>query len=939
MCQTEFDLSTGLVPVSEFLGWQNPLLYSVSDSLLALGCELASSLVVVPTTNSGRRLRMLLSSAGSSGGGVISPHVVAPSHLFQVEGVASRQEVLWAWVRAVQQIDVDEFPHLLPNHVAGSTKGFRSALALAKQMVALRDRLADGDVSFRDAGFHSVEKERWVELDRLESVMLQNLSKWNLRDPVLAKREKAKKPDLPAGVKSVIVACVPDPTSLALRALKAFLDRDIPVKVLIHAPEEEADSFNDWGIPETSEWTQKSIPFPDWEKRFHIVDSASEATESCIHIVGENQTESDELALALCDPSFGVALGKSFEQAGWPLFDPEGKSLAGVGIMRLLRVMCDLLREQAPFSALQELVRLPGAEIFLPTDVTRHHAAKLMDELQLKHLPETVKEAQNLTSKKEAKEVISTVGEHFLKLKGGLSLDVFRSWLTQWLELTDDANVGTANAAASQLTEVLDAADRLQNFDEKLPAAEVFEMMTEALQSVRASENRDQTALDVQGWLEISYDAASHLVLAGMHEECVPDGAVDDVFVPDSLCQNLGLRDSAGRFARDAFLLQGALCSREGRGRVDAIVARFNDAGEARKPSRLLMRAKGKELASIVQHLFAESSSATSKGGAWQRDWILDLPQVDNPYLGESPHKISPSALSDYLNCPLRFYLKRVLKMNRYESRKQEMSAMDFGNLCHEVLEGFGKDSAIKDSVDHKEICEYLFESLDRQLGLLYGADLNLPLMVQLESARERLRAFAERQAEERSNGWCIVETELAVGRKNQPLEWILGGHPLMMTVDRVDRNEDGNGWRVWDYKTSGKAKLPMDQHLRSWNEKENRPLLGDLIIPPKKRSEHRWAELQLPIYAAFIQEHFKTDELPQVGYINLPRTVGDVGFEAWAGFDQSLLDSAMTWAEAAIQQIKAGAFHEVAELSSKELEWDDFAELAPDGLDAAFGI
>ena len=122
-----------------------------------------------------------------------------------------------------------------------------------------------------------------------------------------------------------------------------------------------------------------------------------------------------------------------------------------------------------------------------------------------------------------------------------------------------------------------------------------------------------------------------------------------------------------------------------------------------------------------------------------------------------------------------------------------------------------------------------------------------------------------------------------------------------MMTVDRVDRNEDGNSWRVWDYKTSGKAKLPMDQHLRPWNEKENRPLLGDLIVPLKKRSEHRWAELQLPIYAAFIQEHFKTDELPQVGYINLPRTVGDVGFEAWGGFDQSLLDSAMTWAEAAI--------------------------------------
>jgi len=790
MIQAEFDLSSGLTPAREFLGWERSLLHSVSERLLSLEGDLASTLVVVPTTNSGRRLRMLLSSGGSSGGGVLSPHVIAPNHLFQVEGVASRQESLWAWVRTIQQMNVEDFPHLLPNHVTGSTKGFRSALALARQMLALRDQLADGDASFRDAGFLSVEKERWEELDRLEFAMLQYLSKWNLRDTVLAKREKAK-------------------------------------KVLIHAPESEADSFDDWGKPRTEVWIDKSIPFANWEKRFHVVDSATEAAEACIQIVSKNETESDGLALALCDPTFGVSLEKSFAEVGWPLFDPEGKSLTSSGMMRLLRVLCELAREPAPFSALQELVRLPGAEIFLPEDITRHHAAKLMDDLQLKHLPETVKEAQELTSNKEAKLIITTVGNHFFKLKEGSVLEELRPWLVQWLEVTNDKCLGTAKAAEPRIAEVLDAVERLQSFDERLPAIEIFEMMVESLQSAKATSNRDQTALDVQGWLEISYDPAPHLILAGMHEECVPDGAVDDIFVPDSLRQNLGLRDSAGRFARDAFLLQGALCSREQGGRVDALVARFSDTGEVRKPSRLLMREKGKVLADIVQHLFAEPSSISSNGGPWQRDWALHLPQVENPYLSDPPRRISPSALGDYLHCPLRFYLKRILKMNRYESGKQEMNAMDFGNLCHSVLEAFGKDSAIKDSLDHLEIRDYLFQTLDRKLESLYGDDLNLPLMVQSESARERLRAFAEKQAEERAAGWHIVEAELAVGQKGYPLEWELGGHPLTMIVDRIDRHEDGNRWSVWDYKTSGKASKPEDQHLKLWDERENRPLLG----------------------------------------------------------------------------------------------------------------
>ena len=917
------------LPDREFLGWDQPLLDSVTTWLLGRREELSRMLVVVPTSNSGRRLRMRLSADG----GVLSPHVMPPSRLFEVDGAATRQESLWAWVDVIRQMDVEDFPHLFPSHAPGSTRGFSAALALARQMVTLRDMLADGDADFRDAQNQSPEKDRWQELATLETRMLKCLGAWKLRDAVLAKREKARAPDLPAGVNRIVIACVPDPTLLASRALENLLAAGVPVTVLIHAPASEADSFDPWGTPLSDSWAQREIDIPDWPQRLHVVDSSTEAAEVCEQAFAGHQSSSDNAALALCDATFAPALKTTFADAGWPLFDPDGSSLADTGIIRMLRVMRDLSGRGQSFEALRECVRLPGAEMFLPEKTSRHWAAGKMDELHLDHLPETLADALFLASDQQ-KPILKSITARLDELQPGKLAGTLRAWLSEWLTATDEA---VAMAAEAGLAEALDAVERLESHGEKPRPEEVFEMLAESVQAARAPAERADTVLDLQGWLEISYDPAPHLVLAGMHEECVPDGSSDDAFVPDSLREKLGLRDSRGRFARDAFLLQSALKSRAESGRVDAVVARFNDAGEARKPSRLLMRQRGAELAALVTHLFAESTSGKTTGGAWQRDWTLDLPTVDNPYASDPPNSISPSAIKDYLNCPLRFFLKRILKMQPFESGKREMNAMDFGNICHHAVDAFGKDASLRDSTDAAEIYAGLSELLDDEVRKSYGTRINLPLMVQVESARERLRAFADRQAADRAGGWCIVETELRVSADD--VLWQIDGHPVKMMIDRIDRHEDGTRWRVWDYKTSGKAKAPEDQHLVTWREQENRPLLGELIPAGGRKKERRWADVQLPLYAAFVQQHYNTGELPQVGYISLPRAVTDVAFCPWDKFDQATLDHAMTWAVGAVEKIRAGEFGQAAIFPANERDWDDFAELAPDGLAAAFGL
>ena len=922
------------VPDRVFLGWDVPLLEAVTDFLLADPEALPETLVVVPTSNSGRRLRQELSGQGR---GVLAPQVAAPRRLFEVNGCASSVQALWAWVRTMQSINVSDFPSLFPNHVDGTLRGFRPALALANKFVRLRDHLADADRGFRDALDMSPEKNRWKDLCVLENWMLDRLKSWRLGDPVTAKRNRANAPELPVGVNRIVVAGVADPSLLALKALGKHLANGVPVTVLVHAPDSESAGFDAWGLPDVEAWNRRTIVFPDWQSRMHLVDDASEAGRKTVELFGSGNISSDGAALGLCDQTLATALEGTMNEAGWRVYDPEGGSAVDSGFGRLLSCCAELLGEPRLFEPLRELVRIPGVEFLLPDDVNRNRAAKLMDALHDEHLPETVGDAIFLADSR-AESVMKSVTKALDSLCGDGWVSTLQVWLTGWL---GGAGREFAKHAEPTLADVLDAIIHLIERGEKVTPQEAMEMLFAAMKSVRIPDASSNSVLDMQGWLELAYDSAPHLILAGMHEGCVPDGTGEDEFLPDQLKSELGMRDGRGRSARDAFLLTSVVSVREQQdgGRVDILVARFNDMGEARKPSRLLMRCPDQELADVVKKLFEESGASDSHVGPWTRDWTLGFPEKENPYAVTSPKALSPSAIKDYLNCPLRFFLKRVIKMDAFDAGKREMDALDFGNLCHGVLEVFGNDTGIRDAVDADEIEAYLLSTLDAHVEKIYGKNIGLPVIVQTESARERLRAFSKCQAQRRTEGWRIMHSEFQVG--GEGVSWSFAGHPVRMMVDRIDMHEESGNWAVWDYKTTGNAKSPEEQHLKSWREAEQKIVLGDLFPRKDNRSKYdrRWADVQLPLYAVFVQNHFSGGVLPEIGYINLPRAVGNVGFSSWKGFDEQILESALEWGKAAVEKIISGEFRHAAEITGMERDWDDFSELAPDGLAAAFGL
>jgi ATP-dependent helicase/nuclease subunit B len=286
---------------------------------------------------------------------------------------------------------------------------------------------------------------------------------------------------------------------------------------------------------------------------------------------------------------------------------------------------------------------------------------------------------------------------------------------------------------------------------------------------------------------------------------------------------------------------------------------------------------------------------------------------------------VSVTALKRWLRCPLRFYLQHVLGMEAVDPAKSEMDAFDFGTLCHGALEAMAREPSLHDCTAAEVLREFLLADFDRRMRARYGRELTLPLLVQQESARQRLARAAEVQAQERAAGWVIT----AVERK---FELPVGGSVIAGKIDRIERHEASGAWRVLDYKTSDTAVDPADAHLRSLRREEQVPAWMRWTGGTRPRV---WADLQLPLYRRVLAAEAGGAPV-ECAYFNLPKAAGETGLRVWADFTPALESSAWDCAQGVIAAIEAGEFWPPRELSGRDAELDEFAALFHGGAAAS---
>ncbi|MGI8602825.1 MAG: PD-(D/E)XK nuclease family protein [Verrucomicrobiales bacterium] len=928
-------------PTLCFLGWDRPLLSGVVEHLTGSWAggllDLSRLLVIVPTRQAARRLREALAlHAAEKRAGVLPPITLTPDSFLRAcvpsnFRMASELQSLVAWAQALISSDLEELPAAFP--VAPNEMSWAWALPVAESLLEARRILGENGLSFADAARKLIdgEGERWEQLALLEDRCLARLSEASLVDAGAAKAASARQPAWPFEVGRFVIAGVPDPVPLAWEALKnAAAQAALPVDILIQAPQDRAASFDEWGRPDESHWTTCEIPIPNFATNVHIAASPASQAEVAARLVCESLARGETPALGVADAELVPWIEERLKKiARIATYDPRGHSCTTHPLAHLLRLLEELVRERS-FAAFAALLRQPTV---LDALGGWHKWLAMADETAVRHLPGTIEDAAGFLSDSRRssesaagsspslRDAAKTVSGLLDKLEAGPFAPALLEVLGQLhgAKIWDPQQAGDAlwiemaQLVSQTATEIDDA---LQGAKPPVGTADRLGLVLRLIDGERLDAERPEAALDVSGWLELPWEEAAELIVAGFNEGRVPDGISEHAFLPDHVRGQLGLRTNKTRLARDSYLFSTLLgCRRPGAVRL--LLGKTGAAQEPLRPSRVLFRSGDDEMVSRAGMLFGNGAESATRAPAWERAWRLQIPRIPALRL----EQLRVTQFKDYLHCPFRFYLRHVLGMQSVPAAPLEMDALSFGTLVHEALAVLGHRREMRDCDDEREVAECLETALNAVIQSRFGTHLPVPVHAQVEAALARLTAAARVHAATVREGWRIIEVEYDFGI-NTPFE--IAGTRITGRVDRIERNVKTGVIRVLDYKTSQNAKAPEATHLTG-------PKSGHLCngweswrIHSEGRSQPRgWLDLQLPLYALALRPHFGENIL--CGYFLLPAAATETDIIMF-DLEDGALGCAHRCATGVIRAIQAGRFWPPAKL--KPDQPDDFAGL-----------
>ncbi len=941
-----------------FWGWDRPVLAQAVDLLTqdwqGGELDLATTLLIVPSAESGRRLKEALAHATAARGGAVSaPHVWVPEQaLLMLESGgarASHAQCLLAWTRVMQDADLADLPHLFP--VSPTNQGWTWATEMARALYDVSTTLGAGGYRFADVARLAEpppDHGRWEELARLEKDYDDALARLNVTDPQLLKRQQAESHGLPEAIKRVIVLPAPDLPVLFRRWLEGVSEQHVETTIYIQAPAALAEQFDRFGAPLPAAWGEQSRRvLPLAEPQIHLEhDPAGQARK--VLELARGLLPVQPLALGVCDPETTAHLEDQLKQEGVDLYLPSGVPAARHGTVQMLALWAGLVASD-DWKAFASLLRLPevrdtlaqcekdGMNLIAEADafaterlpVTLAHAQEL--------LPSYLKARQDLEKNTKAIEQLQTAIAAARRLAGTFGQqplhEAARSLLVELFgERLYRTDLPQQRDHVALCTSWLEFCQELQQETDDLgiqsDAASLLGLSLDWLREQNLSDPRGNIDLVLLGWLELLWEPAPALVVSGFNEERVPGILISHPFLPDQLRQRLGLACQASRFARDAYLLTALAGQRQAGGSLHLTCGLWSERKDTLRPSRLLFLCEDQALPTRVRHLFPKDFESTlPRELPRQRAWKL-LPQ--RPAAEPLP-RVSASRLSAYLRCPFTYYLDYVLGMSGLEPDKRELDAMEYGTLLHGALACLQGQKA----TDEGSLAGLLVEAVEDGATRLYGRRLPVPVEVQLDTARQRLRAAAAIESDERTAGWLTLKTEQPLGDETDPHPLVIEGARFTGRIDRIDHHPQ-RGTRIIDYKTGDKPLPPMQAHLKPLTKRsQTAPEDEWKIFTDSEGDRHLWQDLQLPLYVKAWSLHEPGPV--QAAYWILPKAMEEAKLQVFEELDEQLMQSALSVAAEAVRRINAGIFWPPA----KGARFDSYTGLiqgaAADAIDPEF--
>jgi len=907
-------LNVTSAPQRDYLGWdQLPLPNAAKWIANELGPDLSDVLIALPAARAGRRLLELLTQG--LGRDLRPPRMVTAGalsdELLQVDGApAGRLARTMAWARALRGMDDARLRHLVarPPEKDDLDAWFR----LAEEVRGLFGEVAAEGLDFARVAGDDVladqvgEQRRWETLAHAQKAMQQQLAKAELSDPHLGRLDAIENERV-TPVAHVVLVGVVEINELLRRALELTGAR---VTALVFAPESLADAFDELGCLIPSTWAARdtSLDLDRWQVVERPRDQADAAVEELAR--WDARFSADEITIGLANPDVGPFAQRAFAEQGVHVRDAAGSPLARSGPAQLLGLTARFLRTHR-YDDFATLVRQPAFEGALLANLTDIDPVASVDEYFLRHLPSLV-DGTWLAAKEDRRDQASQrrlqmLWRESLTLLGNLwedqsqPINTLTGRLREFLErIYGESPLQRSNAAERTTLHALEKLGLALAEVEALPKGfappgspdQAIDVVLRAIQgevAPPAPALGEAPTLEMLGWFELSLDDAPGLIVLGFEDGHVPESVRGDAYLPDRLRRSLGLLDEERRLARDLYATELLLHSRE---EVCFISGRRSLDGDPLVPSRIVFHCSPEDVPQRVERFLFGGTAATER--IEDQSPRFELPRREEPFTLET---ISVTDFRTFLKSPYDYYLRRVLKLESLDDRARELDPLAFGNVAHEVVERFGRDTKVRESTDASAIAAFLSGELESVAKELYGRHPLPAVRLQLRQLEYRLAAFAEKQAARRRDGWRVLEVEWSPPGGSVP--FLVDGETVQLRgrIDRIDHRPETNEFAVWDYKTGEEVRKPVTAH---------------------RAADGTWRDLQLPLYCWLVAELCGEAMPSELGYIALGRDTHRVEFakvETWdrkkGEFDsiEEGVESAWDVAKDVVRRIREGAF------------------------------
>ena len=881
-----------------FLGWDRPILHSAVDWLAEHyppqggRWQLNSVRILLPSGYATRKMRELLAGKAEQERWLLEPPQLMTVGHFQEKlyvvkrPIASRATQIHTWLRALQDTPADELSSVFPDW--DPKAAFLERLEYAQILYRLYDEISEDLIDFAEVA-KKVEqpdqRRQWLVLQKVHDHYLKTLDRMELWDRQAARQFalKHREKEIRSDHDLVVIGAV-DLSKSHQDFLQAVKGR---VQILIAAPDSWQDAFEFLGTLKAGVWNELKITVDSSILR--VASGPKEAAEEVCRVLAQmpEATSTQDVTLGVPDLEMIDPIHDRLDRLGIRTCSALGSPLKASDPFQLLQKVAAYLQQRS-WESFAALVR--HASVFDYLTVQRgvpknflqslddYYQRTLVSRVDLKEWPR----GDDPHCSKLASVAIQTVREVDRWLDGLRfeRLPIAR-WAERlramWEELDErpESSYDSKDSAGSEDSDDFEETERLmecyralanlcselgsvpQPLQESVTLRDIVQWLKEEAAGKLIKQPPDPTALEMLGWLDLAWDDADALILTGFHDGVVPHAIASDGFLTENLRKALQLQNDDRRYARDAYYLQILLHARK---HLTILYHQKDRDGTPLLPSRLLLAIPTEEIADRIKTLLAPPKPRPPVADRWIPDpekTRIDIPQPDIDQI-HLPESISVTAFRDYLACPYRFYLQRVVRLQEMSDESLELPPNLFGDMVHYCLDQWAR-SEHANSIDPKKITDSLVHHLNHWVNTWLGQELYPAIQLQIEQARMRLEAFAQFQATRNGQGWVIQEVEWSIDRKHAvSIPNDASGLKIHGRIDRIDYHAKSKRWAIWDYKTSETPKDPAKAHFIS----------------------NQWVDLQLPLYRHLAFSLTQTLDV-DLGYIQLPKSLEKIQFQS----------------------------------------------------------